>query len=123
MCKLWKAFEIVAEHAMKVGAQVFNEWPKGCTYWSNRRVAAFFKRHKFEFTIVHGCMYNLVSQFGKNAGIPIKKPWKIARSPNSAPLKLELCDGEHDHIPCSGKETKGTENYTKELVADIYIHR
>ena len=29
MKRLWVAFEKVAEHALKVGARVFVEWPRG----------------------------------------------------------------------------------------------
>ena len=38
---------------------------------------AFFQKRKFDFTMVHGCMYGLKAESGKNKGMPIKKPWKL----------------------------------------------
>ena len=37
--RLWAAFEVVAEHALSVGARVFVEWPRRCVYWKDPRVA------------------------------------------------------------------------------------
>ena len=37
--RLWNAFQIVAQHAIDVGASVYHEWPRGCMYWGNRKVA------------------------------------------------------------------------------------
>ena len=74
--KLWKSFEIVANHALSVGASVYNEWPQGCSYWANKKVSTFFQKKNFDFTMVHGCMYGLTAKCGKDKGRPIKKPWK-----------------------------------------------
>ena len=63
--KLWKSFEIIANHAMSVGAAVYNEWPLGCSYWANKKVSAFFQKRHFNFAVVHGCMYGLMAEYGK----------------------------------------------------------
>ena len=67
---LWKAFERIAIHAMSVGAFIYHEWPQGCMYWNNKRVATFLKRHKFLYNPVHGCMYGLTSESGETKGNP-----------------------------------------------------
>ena len=34
--QLWASFEIVAAHAISVGARIFVEWPRGCAYWGDK---------------------------------------------------------------------------------------
>ena len=109
---LWKSFEIVAKHALSVGASVYNEWPQGCSYWANKRVSTFLQKKRFNFTAVHGCMYDLKAECGTNKGMPIKKPWKIAYSTGACNMTLDICDGSHTHTPCAGGDTVKTENYT-----------
>ena len=43
--KLWKSFMIIASHAKKVGAQVYQEWPRGCAYWKDPKVENFLQKH------------------------------------------------------------------------------
>ena len=74
MKRLWKAFERVAEHALKVGARVFVEWPRGCSYWKDTRVAKFLSKHGFVFADFDGCMYNLKAEVGPHSGLSINKP-------------------------------------------------
>ena len=100
-----------------MGASIYNEWPQGCSYWSNKRVSNFLLKRKFEFTTVHGCMYDLKAECGINKGMPIKKPWRIASSPRACRMNLDVCDGSHTHAPCAGGDTVRTENYTPRLVA------
>ena len=57
--KIWASFEIIAEHALNIGASVYHEWPTGCMYWSNSRVAKFLKKYNFSYCKVNGCMYGL----------------------------------------------------------------
>ena len=96
--KLWKAFERVANHARSVGAAVYHEWPQGCLYWSNQKVAGYLRKHQFEMVGIHGRMYGLVSKCGKNKGIPINKPWKIAQSKEAIKLVLNKCDKSHEQF-------------------------
>ena len=120
--RLWAAFEIVASHALNVGARVFVEWPRRCAYWKNDRVVKFLSKHSFAFTDFDGCMYGLVASTGRDAGMPIQKPWRIACSPNSClPGMLNRrCDGAHDHTPCAGQNTLLTQGYTPEIAAIVH---
>ena len=56
MKRLWKAFQVVAEHALSVGARVFIEWPRGCRYWKDKRVVKFLSKHGFINAEFDGCM-------------------------------------------------------------------
>ena len=65
--RLWAAFEVVAEHALSVGARVFVECPRKCAYWKNDSVAKFLSRHGLVSADFDGCMYGLVAAHGPNA--------------------------------------------------------
>ena len=120
--RLWAAFEVVATHALNVGARVFVEWPRRCAYWKNDRVVKFLSRYGFVFTDFDGCMFGLVATRGRDAGMPIQKPWRIACSPNSClPSMLNRrCDGSHDHTPCAGQNTLLTQGYTPEIAQLVH---
>ena len=120
--RLWAAFEVVAEHALSVGARVFVEWPRKCVYWKNDRVAKFLSRHGFVSADFDGCMYGLVAVHGPNAGMPIQKPWRVACSPNSSlpTLLCKRCDGSHDHTRCEGQNTLLTQGYTPEIAKIVH---
>ena len=62
-------------------------------------------------------MYGLVATNGRDAGMPIQKPWRVACSPNSTlpNLLCKRCDGSHDHTPCAGSNTLLTQGYTPEI--------
>ena len=67
-------------------------------------------------------MYGLVASHGKDAGLPIKKPWRVAYLNSSLGEFLNLkCDGSHEHSLCSGKNTSDTERYTL-LIAEA-VHQ
>ena len=68
---LWAAFEIVASHALSVGARVFIEWPRHCAYWRQPKVEKFLQQHGFVHADFDGCMYGLVATKGPSAGTPI----------------------------------------------------
>ena len=120
--RLWAAFELVATHALNVGARVFVEWPRRCAYWRNDRVVKFLTAHGFINADFDGCMYGLVATKGRDAGMPIQKPWRVACSPNSClPTMLnKRCDGSHDHTPCAGQNTLLTQGYTPEIVQIVH---
>ena len=69
-----------------------------------------------------GCMYGLVATKGRDAGIPIQKPWRVACSPNRCLPNLlnKRCDGSHDHEPCQGQNTLLTQGYTPEIVNMVH---
>ena len=120
--RLWAAFEVVAAHALRVGARVLVEWPRRCAYWKNDKVSAFLSKHGFVFADFDGCMYGLVATKGSNAGTPIQKPWRVACSPNSSlpSMLCRRCDRSHDHTPCAGPNTLLTQGYTEEIVAIVH---
>ena len=65
-------------------------------------------------------MYGLTSQATRTAGIPLKKPWTIATTRDSFHRLCRTCNGQHEHVPTQGPDTKLTENYTPELAAQIH---
>ena len=75
--KLWKKFEEIACLAIPHGVAIFIEWPRGCRYWTNSKVARFLEKYGFKSADV-GCLYGLFASHGKDAGLPIKKPWRVA---------------------------------------------
>ena len=55
--RIWKAFEEVAEHALSVGARVFIEWPRGCSYRREPAVVKFMNKHRLAGrTSMDACM-------------------------------------------------------------------
>ncbi len=113
---------VVAEHALKVGARVFIEWPRQCKYWSDKRVVKFLTKRRFVNADFDGCMYGLVAQKGPASGTPIKKPWRVACSPGSSLPRFlnRTCDGSHEHTPCAGANTLSTQGYTDEICALVH---
>ena len=82
----------------------------------------FLTAHGFVNADFDGCMYGLVASKGRDAGMPIQKPWRVACSPNSSlPSMLNRrCDGSHDHTPCQGQNTLLTQGYTPEIVKIVH---
>ena len=117
MRRLWRAFEQVAEHALNVGARVFVEWPRQCRYWGTPTVRKFLAKHNFVNADFDGCMYGLVAGRGEVQGMPIKKPWRVACSPNSSLPSLlhKRCDRSHEHTRCAGVNTLATQGYTEAI--------
>ena len=66
--RLWKRLEEIAKIVIPKGVAMFVEWPRGCRYWANKRVARFLDRYGFTFAEFDGCMYGLVATKGKEAG-------------------------------------------------------
>ena len=113
--RLWKRFEEIAKIVIPKGVAMFTEWPLGCRYWADTRVARFLNIYGVTFADVDGCMYGLVATKDKEAGTPINKPWGVAYLNPSLGTRLnEKCDGSHIHTPCSGQNTSITEGYTPE---------
>ena len=120
--RLWAAFEVVAAHALHVGARVFVEWPRRCAYWKNDRVSKFMVKHRFVYADFDGCMFGLTAASGSVAGMPIQKPWRVACSPDSClPAMLNRrCDGSHEHARCEGRNTLLTQGYTPEIAKIVH---
>ena len=110
--RLWKRFEEIAKIVTPKGVAMFVEWPRGCRYWANNRVARFLDKYGCIFADFDGCMYGLVATKGKEAGTPIKKPWRVAYVNSSLGTRLDKkCDGSHVHTPCAGQNTSITVGY------------
>ena len=119
---LWRRFEKIAKYAIEHGASVFVEWPRKCSYWHDDKVRKFLSKNKFEFGDFDGCMYGLVALSGKDSGMPINKPWRVACLNSSLNNVLnKKCDKSHTHTPCEGNKTKGTENYTPEIAKQFHV--
>ncbi len=82
----------------------------------------FLAKHQFKFADFDGCMYGLVAEGGRDHGMPIMKPWRVACSPNSSlPRFLNLkCDRSHVHTHCAGSYTLGTQGYTPKIVDNVH---
>ena len=76
--KLWGRLEEIANFAIPLGVAISIEWPRGCRYWNNPNVVHFLEKYGFKFADFDGCMYGLVASHGKGAGLPIKKPCRVA---------------------------------------------
>ena len=85
-------------------------------------MSQFLTKHGFTFADFDGCMYGLVATKGRDEGMPIQKPWRVACSPNSClPGMLDKrCDGSHDHTPCAGQNTLLTQGYTPEIAGIVH---
>ena len=66
--RLWKRFEEIAKNVIPKGVAMFIEWPVGCRYCANTRVARFLSKYGFAFAGFDGCMYGLVATKGEEAG-------------------------------------------------------
>ncbi len=118
---LWDYFHIVAKHAVRVGARILIELPRGCSYWHDPRMIEFLVKHGFNYADFDGCMYGLVARHGPEMGHPINKPWRIACLNSSLGSFLDrLCNKGHDlpHTRCGGQNTIETQAYTPRI-ADI----
>ena len=119
--KLRERLEEIASFAIPLGVAISIEWPRGCRYWTNHNVVRFLGKYGFKFADFDGCMYGLVAAHGKCAGLPIKKPWRVAYVNSSLGEFLHLkCDGSHEHSPCSGRNTSDTERYTPKIAKAVH---
>ena len=119
--KLFANFLIVAAKVTSQGGVIGFEWPKGCTLWKDPAVKAMMAEYGLNVAFWDGCAVGLRSTVAPH--LPIRKPWALAT--NSLALFEALngrtCPGKeqhHEHAPCSGSQTKLSENYTEEF-ADI----
>ena len=117
---LWHNFVLVAEACRLNGGKVAFEWPRGCTYWRDRKVIAFLKRTGMQLFDFDGCMYGLRSRARKTEGKLLRKPWRIASDCDAFQRLCRKCD--HDpkqHAKVEGTDTKLTESYTDELAQGV----
>ena len=88
--------------------------------WKLTKVKTFLHRHGMMDAIFDGCMFSLYSKV--HEGKLIKKPWRISTTSHALyhSFNGHLCDKQHDHVPCAGKDTKITEEYTQHIVKTIH---
>ena len=95
----------------------------GCRYWTTPTMDSFLGEFGMKIAITHGCAFGLVGKHGNNAGIPIKKPWKIASNHpiflGTFPRKCQ-CLESIAHAECAGNETTETENYPPAMAEDVH---
>ena len=119
--RLWKRLEEIAKIVIPKGVAMFIEWPFGCIFWANTRVARFLNKYGFTFADFDCRMYGLVATKGKEAGTPINKPWRVVYLNSSLGTRLNAkCDGSHIHTPCSGQNTSITEGYSPKIVRIVH---
>ena len=105
--EFWKLFERFVEikrHAMTKRAAILFELPGSCDYWKD-------ERHEFD-----GCRYGLKQRYAKKP-MPIKKSWRVVSWNFDLGSSLSnKCNGNHEHGPCAGRETKETQLHTSLIV-------
>ena len=98
-------------------AAILFELPGSCDYWKDERLHEVVHdgtSHEFD-----GCRYGLKQRYAKNP-LPIKKPWRVVSWNFELGSSLsKKCNGNHEHGPCAGRETKETQLYTSLIVCVI----
>ena len=93
-------------------AAILFELPGSCDYWKDERLHEVVHdgtSHEFD-----GCRYGLKQRYAKKP-MPIKKPWNFDLGGSLS----KKCNGDHEHGPCAGCETKETQLYTSIIVGVI----
>ena len=118
--EFWRLFERFVEikrHAMTKRAAILFELPGSCDYWKDERLHEVVHdgtSHEFD-----GCRYGLKQRYAKKP-MPIKKPWRVVSWNFDLGGSLsKKCNGNHEHGPCAGRETKETQLYTSIIVGVI----
>ena len=94
------------------------ELPRSCEYWDDERVTQLVNGTESHAHHFDGCMYGIASQHNKKC-MPIKKPWKIVSWGVCFHELKKTCDGRHQHVPCSGRDTRVTQLYTFRIAQTI----
>ena len=98
-------------------AAILFELPGSCDYWKDERLHEVVHdgtSHEFD-----GCRYGLKQRYAKKP-LPIKKPWRVVSWNFELGGSLsKKCNGNHEHGPCAGRETKETQLYTSIIVGVI----
>ena len=121
--EFWRLFERFVEikrHAMTKRAAILIELPGSCDYWKDERLHEVVHdgiSHEFD-----GCRYGLKQRCAKKP-MPIKKPWRVVSwNFDLGSLLSKKCNGNHEHGPCAGRETKETQLYTS-LIVGVILRR
>ena len=115
--KLFGRFVEIKRHAMTKRAAILFELPGSCDYWKDERLHEVVHdgaSHEFD-----GCRYGLKQRYAKKT-LPIKKPWRVVSWSFELGSSLsKQCNGNHEHGPCAGRETKEIQLYTSIIVCVI----
>ena len=121
--EFWRLFERFVEikrHAMTKRAAILFELPGSCDYWKDERLREVVHdgiSHEFD-----GCRYGLKQRYAKKP-MPIKKPWRVVSWNFDLGSSLsKKCNGNHEHGPCAGRETRETQLYTS-LIVGVILRR
>ena len=118
--KLLGCFVEIKRHAMTKHAAILFELPGSCDSWKDERLHEVVHdgtSHDFE-----GCRYGLKQRYAKKP-LPIKKPWRVVSWNFDLGNSLsKKCNGNHEHGPCAGRETKETQLHTS-LIVSVILRR
>ena len=119
---LWRNFMRVAEACRAHGGNIAFEWPRGCTYWNDRRVRTFLKKFNLKKYNMDGCEFGLVSKATKTEGMMLKKPWRIASDVEQFWRMERMCTHTPgSHAKTQGIDTKLGEGYTDEFAKMVHL--
>ena len=118
----WKLFDVFA-HLMKrrdfIKFKSLLELPRHCDYWKDPRMTKLTDTPDSFINDFDGCCYGLREQYSHPPRY-IKKPWRIVSwGVDFGDSLSKKCDGRHEHAPCAGRETIGTQVYTSNIVSTI----
>ncbi len=119
---MYANFVKVAAACRSNGGNIAIEWPRGCSYWTEKPIQDLTREYGLINYDFDGCEYGLRSTAAATPGRPIRKPWRIASDmPEFASLRRLCTHDPNEHARCAGDDTKRTEGYTDELA--LLIHR
>ena len=118
----WKLFDVFS-HLMKARDSIkfksLLELPRHCDYWKDSRMVKLIDAPDSFVNDFDGCCYGLREQYSHPPRY-IKKPWRIVSwGVDFGDSLSKKCDGRHEHAPCAGRETIGTQVYTSNIVSTI----
>lgn len=117
--KLFHVFETLMGTRPRFGFRSLFELPRHCDYWKDRRLVKLLNGSDSQINDFDGCCYGLREQFSHPPKY-IKKRWTIVSwGIDFGEALSRQCDGRHDHAPCAGCETSGTQVYTSTIASII----
>ena len=117
--KLFTVFERLMEPRPRIQFRSLLELPRHCDYWKDPKMIRLIDKYEGKSNEFDGCCYGLREQFSHPPKY-IKKPWGIISwGVDFDGMLSKKCDGRHEHAPCAGRETMGTQVYTSNIVSTI----
>ena len=120
---LWSSFEPLATATAKAGGLIAIEWPKGCSYWHDRRVKRLLQRG-FTFASAAACAFGLRPQGPYADNEYIGKVWRVATNNDALAAQLNRsCPGQgpcHVHRVVEGRQTAASAYYPPALAKAVH---